>query len=918
MSKRKKKKKTNINKPLLETKQNQEKLSHLPNKNKWDPLIILLFVVIGFIIYSNTFHSPFVLDDPENIVDNPYIRMREISVDSFKQIFKGKLSSSRPLPMISFALNHYFGRYNVRGYHIVNILIHIVTGILLFLFLRKTYFLSNAPPSDSSPIKKGYNLIPFLAAFLWFVHPLCTQSVTYISQRMNGMTSIFYLLSLLFYIKGRQNSKIPFLWFLGCAILWIFALLSKEIAAILPFMIFLYEWFFFQNLSGQWLKNKIKWIIGVILLFAVFTVSRLGLNPFARVVGVEATGFTLVQRILTEFRVMENYLSLILYPHPSRLNFDYNFTFSSSLINPWTTLISFLIIMVVIYAAFRLAKNQRLLSFCLCWLIGNFMIEFISTPLFFPQETIFEHRTYLPSMLVGLFAIIFLLKIIKQVNFTAIIYCAIIIIFSIWTFQRNAVYKDEISLWTDAVKKAPKARSHNNLGMALIESGRLKESIPHYLAALQFDPDYAEAHNNLGNAYAGEDKFEEAIKHYYEAIRNDPNFAEAHNNLATAYEEQGELKLAVKHYAEALRINPYLSEASYNWGKALMNKGNVEEAITHFLDAIEQNPDLVINYFNLGNVYLGQGQVKSAIKQYNQVLRLQPQHAQAHNNLGKILTDLGKFTEAESHYTEALKINPNLAQTHNNLGHALFRQNKLERASKSFIEALRLNPNLDAAHINYGNTLKQQEKFKEAIDQYRESLRINPRNADVLFDLGRALEGINKVSEAIDAYKESLMINPDYSDGYNNLGVALMRLHKVDEAIEHYETAILKKPDSIEAYYNLGNAYLSQEKYEEAIKRYKETLFLNPNFVNAHINLGIVFLSQEKLDESVKHFTEAIRIDPNHADAYNNLGYVLMNQGNFEQAIENFQQTLRLNPQDANAKENLKKVQKLLKNIELK
>jgi hypothetical protein len=348
----------------------------------------------------NTFNSPFIFDDFQNILLNPHIRMTSITPEGIAEAFKGPCMT-RPLANLSFALNYYFGQYNVQGYHLVNIIIHILNGILLYLLFKATLSISNSStfidqrktenhPPDYFPV------IPFLAALLWLVHPLHTQSVTYIVQRMNSMAAMFYMLSLLLYIKGRmkQNSKTDRrdhkgatgnqrLYFAGCLLSGILAAGSKETVATLPFFIFLYEWYFFQDLNPAWAKRHFKWLGCAFILFAVMAA---------------VFDFTLNQRVLTQFRVVVYFISLLFYPNPGRLNLDYNFSLSDSLFDPIATLFSLCVIIGLVWLAVYTAKKNRLLSFGIFWFLGNLVIESSLIAL----EIIYEHRTYLPSMFIFL------------------------------------------------------------------------------------------------------------------------------------------------------------------------------------------------------------------------------------------------------------------------------------------------------------------------------------------------------------------------------------------------------------------------------------------------------------------------------------------------------------------------------------
>jgi len=720
MSRHKKK-----NSPIKHTSDNQikDKISS-QHTNLWNFLIIILFVVLGFVLYSNTFHSPFLLDDEGHIVDNSNIRLREITGGSVTKIFTGK-SWNRPLPMLSFALNYYFGRYHVQGYHVVNIMVHVITGILLFFFLRITLNISNKQyqslstqrslnPSSTSDfhtrdcVSAHPTFIAFYASLIWFVHPLCTQSVTYIVQRMNSMAAMFYILSLWFYAKARLSQKSSYLYFAGCAVSGICALLSKEISATLPFFIFLYEWYFFQNINNlnkAWFKRKIKWILfaGIpIILIGIGHYS--GMNPEGKIFkGYSIWDFTWIQRVMTEFRVVIYYLSLILYPFPSRLNFDYDYPISYSLINPLTTLFSLAVIIGLVILAFYLAKRKPLISFCIFWYFGNLAIE----SSFIPLHIIFEHRTYLPSMLVSLLVVIFILQVIKQIKVAAVLLCIVLIIFSTWTYKRNGVYKNAVSLWADTVKKSPnKAQPHYNLGIVLSRQGEINKAIIQYTRAIQISPYYAKAHNNLGNALMDQGQSHEAMSHYTKALRTDPEGEEVHNNLGKAFMEQGQLGKAKIHYNKALEINPDSAEVHNNFGILFEKQGKSQKAINHYKEALQINPDYADVHNNLGNIMRQYGKFHEAIAYYNEALRLKPEFFQAHYNMANTLMNLGQFEEAVRYHTQALRINPNLADAHNNLGVALMQIGQLKQAIGHFQEAVRINPDDPKARYILNEVLK--------------------------------------------------------------------------------------------------------------------------------------------------------------------------------------------------------------------
>ena len=226
------------------------------NKHLQYLYVFLGFVLVGGLIYANTLSAQFIFDSKVRITENQYLRISSLTPGSLTEaVFNEKASKNRPLPSLSFALNYYFDQYNVKYYHIVNILLHIITGLLLF-FLFETLLRYSSPTPD-----RGHpRFAAFAAALIWLVHPLHTQSVTYIVQRSNIMAALFCIISLLMYIHSRRSKrpvhKIALL--AAAAVFWLLALGCKQNAAVWPFMVCLCEWYFIQDMRKAWLKQNVK------------------------------------------------------------------------------------------------------------------------------------------------------------------------------------------------------------------------------------------------------------------------------------------------------------------------------------------------------------------------------------------------------------------------------------------------------------------------------------------------------------------------------------------------------------------------------------------------------------------------------------------------------------------------------------
>jgi tetratricopeptide (TPR) repeat protein len=557
-------------------------------------LLLLLLAVCIYFVYTSSIKGPFVFDDAINIQDNSQIRLTELTLDGIVRAGFESPCPHRPVANISFALNYYFNRYDVAGYHLVNILMHIATGIILFYFIKvtlgllnahnlKLQFEKNAPPDKGNcsihnsinssistpqrslgPTSNEILFIAFFTTCIWLVHPAQTQTVSYIVQRMNCMAAMFYILSLLLYAKARLARFKGNKWalFIGCILSGILSLGSKEIAATLPFFIILYEWYFFQEVSLKWLKRNSIYLLCFLFIIIFMVLFYLGSHPTERILSAYShRDFNLWQRVLTEFRVVIYYISLLIFPHPMRLNLLHDFTISHSFINPTTTLLSFIAIAGMMVMAIWLAKRERLLSFCVLWFLGNLVIESSVIGL----EIIFEHRVYLPSMFFILMLVILVYRFTNSKWIWGALLCAVAIIFSVWTYQRNMVWSDDVSLWEDCVIKSPhKPRQHYNLGVVLARKGNLDDAIEHYLTALKIKPDYLEAYYNLGNALARKGDAKAAIYNYRKALQLNPDFFKSYYNIARILYNQGKTGGAIHNYKKALIINNEMTQTLYN------------------------------------------------------------------------------------------------------------------------------------------------------------------------------------------------------------------------------------------------------------------------------------------------------------------------------------------------------------------
>ncbi|NOY69678.1 MAG: tetratricopeptide repeat protein [Deltaproteobacteria bacterium] len=607
--------------------------------------MLAFLLTAGFLVYSNTFHVPFYFDDNGYITSDTAIRITSLTPESLISAAVNGKPRHRLIPNLTFALNYYFGRYHVFGYHVVNLLIHLACGLILFFLFKYTLILTYGG-TGRDPSAFGNNTIDaiwpaFFAALVWLVHPLNSQAVTYVVQRMTSLVALFYFLSMLLYVTGRMKARSGRPWgmgvilcYAGAAASGLLAVISKENAATLPLFIFLYEWFFFQDLDTEWIKKRLLWIGAAAVLFGGIAFFYLGENPFHRILSSYAhRDFTLAQRVMTEWRVVVWYISLIFFPAPSRLTLDYDYPLSFSLFSPPTTIFCLVAWIAILVAALHSARRNRLISFCLFWYMGNLLIESSVVGI----EIIYEHRNYLPSAMVFLLFTYLVYGWIKTRRAAAVFLCIIAALCGVWTFQRNRVWTDRVALWQDnSIKSPAKFRPHNDLGVALYDSGKYKAAIRQYQLALQLKPNNLDALNNMGNALAAIGNIEQSVAFYKKATDLAPGYIKAMTNLGSTLYKLGRFAEAAGVLEKAVLADSMSLEARVNLGAVFMRMNRIKDAEKHLLAAVRIAPHNAEAFNNLGTVYVYEKRFSDAKAAFQKALELSPGYASAKNNIERL------------------------------------------------------------------------------------------------------------------------------------------------------------------------------------------------------------------------------------------------------------------------------------------
>lgn len=721
-----------------------------------------LLVLATFAAYHNSFSGPLIYDDIPAIRDNPTIRqLWPLSTVLSPPNDSGITVNGRPLVNLSLAINYAMGGTEVFGYHVFNFIVHTCAGLALFGFVRRTLNL----PALRARFATGdeATLWGFVVAVLWTMHPLQTESVTYIIQRAESLVGLFYLLTFYCFVRSVTEPN-PTRWrvlTVGCCLL---GMTSKEVMASAPLLILLYDRAVVSGTFREaWQRHK-KLYLCLAATWILLGWLVIGTGSRGGTAGFGAGGVSSWHYLLTSALAIGIYLKLVFWP--VNLVFDYGTDVEKHLLPVLPQ--SLILVGFVLATAYALWRKP-LLGFIGLWFFAILGPSSSIIPV--ATETMAEHRMYLP--LVSIIALVVLASAPFIGRKGALVFLLLAVAFGSRTVIRNEDYQDELRLWRDTQQRYPtNARGHNNVGEILYRQEKFDEAIACFREAVRLLPNYIDAINNLGNSLTQQGRAAEALPYVELALLLKPGYHETHNNLGNALYQLGRKEEAITNYRQAVLIKPTFPDPYNNLGVVLADLGNYGDAIKSYESALRLKPAYIDAHYNYGNALSLSGRTADAIAQFNETLRLKPTHAESHNNLGSILYQQGKIAEAKSHYELAIRHKADYPDALNNLGVALCQTGKPAEALPYFALAVRLKPDYNAARGNL---------------------------SDVLNMLGAEAIKDGKLGEARKRFEESVSANPTNAGAHNNLAVVLWRQGLLHEALGRFEEAIKLKPDYKEA-----------------------------------------------------------------------------------------------------------------------
>ncbi len=667
-------------------------------------IFIILIILAGIVSYSNSFTVPFQFDDYVNFVN----QQSNHDLSHFGNLTTWIHATNRPLSNFSLALNYHFNGFETNNYHVINLLFHVLTGLVLFLLI---FQLTNFFMKDD---KTSRSWFAFLVSLVFVLHPIQTQAVTYIVQRMSVMAALFYLLSIYLYGEGRIKhidmgiSKKTCLLYALSFISFILALESKENAATLPVVLLLYEICFIRDKQN---KPFLKYIIsfGAILVLIGTAIVISGHIP------KQTDLITRGQYFLTQIRVIVQYLKLLVLP--IGLNIDHDVKLSSSFF-ALPVIISTIILLVLLDMSYHLYKKHRIISFAILWFFITLAVESSIIPI---SDVMVEHRLYLP--LVGFaIALVYAAKYILGKNHQSYYQYGILLIVILYgglTIHRNHIWQSEEGLWTDTISKSPnKARPHRMLADVYLKQERFSDARQEYKKAIQIEPKNPEFYVNYGYSLEKSGDLSSAKKAYLQSLAILPNQSMVYVNLGNIAQQQYEFVQAASFYKKALQLKPDFQEASLGLAAAFDKMGDHQAAQALYGNSNSASYDASLR---LGMSLLEQGNYPNAISSLEKAIQLEPTKAEAYYQLGRVYLSKHQMSKAADYWKKALSFDHDYYMAYNDLGTAAYMSQLFKLSIDYWEKSLKINANQASIYAMIGSSYYQMGDKQKLIEYYKKA-----------------------------------------------------------------------------------------------------------------------------------------------------------------------------------------------------
>jgi len=703
-----------------------------PNQAKKTISCILILVLAITTVYFNSLKGPFQFDD--------YSFRNRIWVSDLEQYNKrvkffssdGLAINSRPAILFTYALNNTIGKNFSFGFHLLNLIFHALTTVLLFFVIRLAFQISHS-------FTKNGTSFALIASFVFAVHPALTESITYISSRSSEIMTFFYLLTVWFFLQIFRSKKLKLaeiaLFVPLIALSFYFCLASKIVGATLPATLALIFLFLicpnkypdlYKTLTS---RLFIFFYVGILILSLTLSLKFFLLDRGFELYG--NIGYLCAQIKIIVFY----YLKILLWP--INLNADIGYPFTPPSVDLTLILASLIGLGLIGTAIF---KGKQWAKICAGWFIFCLAPTSSIIPL---NDLAVERRVYLPATL-GICPLFSIAAhwIPKNIRYGFLVF--LLASFATLTADRNKIWNDELTLWEDVLKKSPKsARPYANMGKALYERNQLEEAEIYFQKSIAKQDDIETAHYNLANIYMDKKQYNLAEKEYQKAIALNPLYYQAFFGLGSVSNKLGKLKEAEKSYLAALKIrSEKVAEdedyplAHINLGEVYGKMGRFEESITQSEIALQSITDSFKAHYNIGTANMKLGRYEKSKEAFLNSLEIKPGFENALYNLAFVYQKLKQFESSNRYFLKFLDVKKSFPNAYVSMGINFAQMSKLEQAANSFKKALELNPKILNARTMLAQVLSQSGKHREAIKQLETVLAQNPNLNAIRIQLG--------------------------------------------------------------------------------------------------------------------------------------------------------------------------------------
>lgn len=700
--------------------------------------------IITTLFYLPSLRYPFQFDDIANISKRFAIR--------FDNPFTRWWTNSRWFSDWLNTINFQIGRFDPFYYRLFNLVIHILAGVVLFyLLLDLCKALKNRPFFTENAL-----FISFAASALFLLHPVQTQTVSYVIQaRLEGLATLFILLTIFLFVRAFSVAK-PIMRSVLLGAFFVTGMVScgtKEIVIVTPFLLLLIDWFFLSQEEWSSFKQRL-WIHAIFNLFFLGLMAHyLGFKMMTDAVQLKmSTGnnrgniltphafdvITPFQFLISEFKVIVHYLTMFVWPFDISVEYDWKVSHSIFSVSVFPYMLVLLAIgAFILYSIFR--RKNTMTVFGLLW----FFVAIAPRSTIIPSpELVCDYKTYLASVgIVILLAVplvhffVYMMQLVQKIQplpaqfstryMQTALLAVLFLPIGFAATSRNKVWETCVGFWEDNAKKAPgKARVHNNLGVALSEAGKVDEAIVAYKKAIELDSNYSDPLSNIAVAYSLKGQVDEAISSLKSALHICPNYPEAYNNIGTLLLQKKQYEEAERALSIAVQLRPYYGKAYYNLARMYEEKKDDEKAWEYLKKSTEGDLDIPEVFFKLGQMSLRVKKYKDAVVAFEKILERGYGDAQVWFNLANAYFMEGQHEKAQSVYERLVRDNPLDARYAYNLAETYYTKNDFVRAHEMFKKITSMPQPLPQAFFRTANCLERLNKKAEAKSYLEELLKV--------------------------------------------------------------------------------------------------------------------------------------------------------------------------------------------------